>query len=458
MNIIWIVADTLRQDHLGSYGHPYIRTPELDALAKRSTRFNRHYLDGFPTMPARANHHTGRFITRFMGWEPLPEQTTTLAQLLTDAGYHTAAVVDTPFYWRNGMNYDRGFQSFFPVQGQKGSYRWRPEETGHREAIDVVSWWRRESDRCAARTMTLAGDWLERHYREEFFLYVDTWDPHEPWDAPDYYTRLYMPEYDGEIVNPSYTRWQEDSDLSAALVEKGHATYCGEITMVDTWIGHLLRKVENMGLSDNTAIIFTSDHGTYFGEHGGMFGKMHQRAPSPEAVGTAWGYSPLYEELVRLPLFISVPGVAPSTYEGLTSAADVMPTVLDTLGVEIPEWADGESLLPRMRNPSLPGRESTISTVPFANPGDRVRSVDDESRELVDWPVTTVTTQTWSLLYSVEPGRSELFNLVDDPRQERNVINRHPEIALDLHQRLIEFMRQGNVSEHLLSPRLKLSI
>ena len=221
MNIIWIVADTLRQDHLGSYGHPYIRTPELDALAKRSTRFNRHYLDGFPTMPARANHHTGRFITRFMGWEPLPEQTTTLAQLLTEAGYHTAAVVDTPFYWRNGMNYDRGFQSFFPVQGQKGSYRWRSEETGHREAIDVVSWWRRESDRCAARTMTLAGDWLERHYREEFFLYVDTWDPHEPWDAPDYYTRLYMPEYDGEIVNPSYTRWQEDSGLERRTGREG---------------------------------------------------------------------------------------------------------------------------------------------------------------------------------------------------------------------------------------------
>ena len=69
MNVIWIVADTFRQDHLGAYGHPYIRTPALDALAKRSTQFNRHYLDGFPTMPARANHHTGPFVTRFMGWE-----------------------------------------------------------------------------------------------------------------------------------------------------------------------------------------------------------------------------------------------------------------------------------------------------------------------------------------------------------------------------------------------------
>lgn len=458
MNVIWIVADTLRQDHLGAYGHPYVRTPALDSLAARSTRFDRHYLDGFPTMPARANHHTGRFITRFMGWEPLPDGVTTLAELLAESGYHTAAVVDTPFYWRSGMNYDRGFQSFFPVQGQRGSYRWRPEEIGHREAYDVVGWWRKESDRSAPRTLTLAGDWLERHYREDFFLYIDTWDPHEPWDAPDYYTRLYWPDYDGEIVNPTYARWQDDPDLTAELVSKGHATYCGEVTMVDTWIGYLLAKIENMGLSENTGIIFTSDHGMYFGEHGGMFGKMHQRAPSPEAAGTAWGYSPLYEELVRLPLLVRVPGIQPGHYGGLTSVVDLMPTVLDVLGVEQPGFVEGESLVPQMREPTLPGRESVVSTVPFANPGDRVRSVDDVSRELIDWPVTTVTTQEWSLLHSVEPGRSELFRLTDDPSQKHDVIDRHTEIARELHGILIEFMRQGDVSDHLVRPRLELNI
>ncbi len=393
-----------------------------------------------------------------MGWEPLPDGVTTLAELLAESGYHTAAVVDTPFYWRSGMNYDRGFQSFFPVQGQRGSYRWRPEEIGHREAYDVVGWWRKESDRSAPRTLTLAGDWLERHYREDFFLYIDTWDPHEPWDAPDYYTRLYWPDYDGEIVNPTYARWQDDPDLTAELVSKGHATYCGEVTMVDTWIGYLLAKIENMGLSENTGIIFTSDHGMYFGEHGGMFGKMHQRAPSPEAAGTAWGYSPLYEELVRLPLLVRVPGIQPGHYGGLTSVVDLMPTVLDVLGVEQPGFVEGESLVPQMREPTLPGRESVVSTVPFANPGDRVRSVDDVSRELIDWPVTTVTTQEWSLLHSVEPGRSELFRLTDDPSQKHDVIDRHTEIARELHGILIEFMRQGDVSDHLVRPRLELNI
>ena len=79
------------------------------------------------------------------------------------------------------------------------------------------------------------------------FLYIDTWDPHEPWDAPDYYTKLYMPDYDGELVHPIYGRWHEMPGYSAELVDKAHATYCGEVTMVDTWVGYLLRMVENMG-------------------------------------------------------------------------------------------------------------------------------------------------------------------------------------------------------------------
>ena len=96
------------------------------------------------------------------------------------------------------------------------------------------------------QTMTRAGDWLEKHYKEDFFLYVDTWDPHEPWDAPSYYTELYMPDYDGEIVQPLYASWQESPGMTEEKVKKAHATYMGEITMVDTWIGYLLRKVQNM--------------------------------------------------------------------------------------------------------------------------------------------------------------------------------------------------------------------
>ena len=93
MNLVWIVADTLRRDHVGAYGNDEIRTPSLDALAARSVRFDRSYAASFPTMPARADYATGRWTMSFMSWGPLPSGEKTLSQILSKAGYHTAAFV-----------------------------------------------------------------------------------------------------------------------------------------------------------------------------------------------------------------------------------------------------------------------------------------------------------------------------------------------------------------------------
>ena len=461
MNVIWIVADTFRRDHLGAYGNEVIHTPSLDALAASGMRFDGHYGGGFPTMPTRADHATGRWTMSFMGWEPLPGEVTTLAQILANNGFHTCAVVDTPFYWRNGMNYDRGFQTYFTIQAQEGSPT-RVAKIGHHESRDEREWWRLESDRNTPRTITKAMDWLELHYKEDFFLYIDTWDPHEPWDAPPYYTELYMPDYDGEVVQPIYAHWQDAPGFSQALVDKAHASYMGEITMVDTWVGFLIRRVQNMGLKEKTAVIFTTDHGFYFGEHGGKFGKMTfdkredgtlYRHGDPDA---KWSHSPLYEELVTLPLLISAPGIEPGSYSGHSSAIDVMPTVLDMLGQDIPDGIDGRSLYPAMKDPSIKGREFVVSTIPFANPGDRVRSVDNVSRALTSGLVTTITAGEWSFLFSVEPGMSELYHLPSDPGQANNLIQRQPEIAREMHGFLMKFMRDTNVPEGLIVPRSEL--
>ena len=93
MNVIWIVADTFRQDHVGAYGKRPIRTPSLDNLAAKGVRFNRHYAAGFPTMPTRADHATGRWTMSFMGWEPLPDNMDTAAVLLSNASAHTARTI-----------------------------------------------------------------------------------------------------------------------------------------------------------------------------------------------------------------------------------------------------------------------------------------------------------------------------------------------------------------------------
>ena len=463
MNVVWIVADTFRRDHLGAYGNKSIYTPSLDALAAKSVRFDGHYGASFPTMPTRADHATGRWTMSFMGWEPLPDEVVTLAQILADNGFHTAAMVDTPFYWRGGMNYDRGFQTYFSVQAQEGSVT-RVQQFGHHESRDERERWRVESDRNTPRTVTRAMEWLELHYKEDFFLYIDTWDPHEPWDAPAYFTELYMPDYDGEVVQPIYAHWQDAPGFDEARVKKAHATYCGEITMVDTWVGYLLRRLENMGLMDHTTVIFTTDHGFYFGEHDGLFGKMtFDKRPDGTLyqngdADAQWTHSPLYEELVSLPLLISVPGAESGNYAGLSSAIDVMPTVLDIMGQDIPEVVQGRSLYPAMKDPRREGRDFVISTIPFANPGDRVRSVDNVSRPLTSGLVTTVTGGEWSLLFSVEPGESELYHLPTDPHQKNNVIHDNREVARDLHKSLLGFMRENNVASSLIRPREDLRI
>ena len=130
-----------------------------------------------------------------------------------------------------------------------------------------------------------------------------------------------------------------------------------------------------------------------------------------------WDFSPLYEEVTTIPLLIHHPEHAPGNYTGLTSVVDVMPTVLDTLGQPLPSILDGRSLMPAVRGDSMSGREFNVSTIPFANPGDDVRSVDNIKRLLATGVVTTVTSDDWALLYSVDPGVSELYDLRADPSQ-----------------------------------------
>jgi arylsulfatase A-like enzyme len=155
---------------------------------------------------------------------------------------------------------------------------------------------------------------------------------------------------------------------------------------------------------------------------------------------------------------IYVPQLAPGTYNGLNSAIDLMPTVLDIMSVNIPEQVKGKSLLPMLKKTNLNGHEYVISTIPFRNPSESVRLVDGQSRIAETGSDTTITTEEWSLLYHPDPGWSFLYHLPSDPKQEKNVIGDHPEVARKLHQYLVEFMKENNVVKELLNPRLELRI
>src|SRR5919106_569897 len=404
-NVVLIVSDTFRRDHLGAYGNPSIRTPALDRLAADSVVFDHHLVSSFPTMPARAGFITGRFAYSFLGWEPLPTGIETLPGILGTAGWLTMGVVDTPFFIREGYGYDRGFDDFIWVRGQG-------DDTRPAERSDARLTWVREADRLVARTMSAAEDWLERHHREPFFLYVDTWDPHEPWDAPDYYAALYKPDYDGRHIYPAYGKWREHG-LTEEDLETVRATYRGEVTMVDRWLGRLLEKVDVLGLRENTYVFFTSDHGFYFGEHG-YFGKaewfhdpdaaLAAGSDVPAWLPDSWlltiGWSPLYQELTRVPLL-----------------------------ARGPDFAEGEL----------------------------TSAVDSRTRRISSYMPLTVTTRERSLLLGGPSEAPELYHLDSDPGEERNVWQAHAGEGLEIAESAVAFLEElGTPERHLLPRRLAL--
>ena len=456
--ILWLVSDTVRADYLG-YGGGHVHTPNLDALAERSTVFDRHYAVSFPTVPARYDFLVGRAAYCGVGWNGLPPDQQTVPGLLDEAGFTTAGIVDTPFFTTRGFNYERGFKYFYDMKTQPVG---TPDYYVGAPSDWYDQWWDRpihgkllpeprisESDHAAPQTMRMAEACLERlHDRTPLLCYVDTWDPHEPWDAPDYYVARYFSGYQGERLMPPYEKWR-DSGWTERDVELSRALYSGKLEMVDRWIGYLLDKLRYLGIEDSTAVVFTTDHGFYFGEHG-FVGKAHGAGPTSRQ----WLRSPLYEEVARIPLIIHIPGQEPRRTSALTSALDLAPTMMDMAGLEAPDYMLGRSLVPLVKGRPFEPAEVVITAHPPANPGTSLAVVDDILRDVVEWQAITVTSQEWTMLHSARGEPVELYHLPTDPGQEHNMADDHPEVVKDLMGHFVREMERAGASETDLAPRL----
>ena len=458
-NVVFVVCDTFRRDHVGAYGNSRIRTPNIDRFGQRSVVFDQHVISSFPTMPARADFLTGSFSFTFMGWEPLPAGIKTLPAFLSEAGYLTMGVVDTPFFIRGGYAYDKDFDDFIWIRGQG-------DDTRPAERTDARLTWRSEEDRLVARTMSAADRWLERHYKEPFFLYVDTWDPHEPWDPPDYYTELYMPDYDGRHFYPAYAKYR-DAGLSEEEVAIAHATYCGEVTMVDRWVGHLLSKLDVLGVANTTYVVFTSDHGFYFGEHD-YFGKAEwfhdpdatiaAGADLPAWLPESWlltlDWSPLYQELTRVPLMIRGPGLEPGRRTALTTAPDIAPTILDLVGLEAPSAMRGRSFRDILVGEAYEHRPFVVSSWPlyFAE-GEMTTAIDSRPRRISSFMPLTVTTRERSLVLGGEADEPELYDLGADPAEASNIWAENADEGVALAEQAIVLLEGEQTPAKFLDPR-----
>jgi arylsulfatase A-like enzyme len=454
-NIVLIVSDTLRRDYLPCYDNPAVLAPNISRLAEKSFIFDNFHAGSFPTVPARADIMTGKYTFTYMGWQPLPEVEITLAGTLAQAGYLTTGIVDTPFLVRNGYGYDRGFQDFLWIRGQRSG----PEHD------DVIASRCAEEDYFAPRTFLTAIEWLERHHKEQFFLYIDTWDPHEPWDPPEHYVKPYYPPYAGEVINPNYWNWKEDQ-FSEADMEIARACYCGEISMVDHWLGRFMDKLDSLGLSGNTILLFTSDHGFYFGEHD-LFGKTRFRWPGNLGfeegfikgykMGDQFSYrSPLHREITHIPLIIHLPGESPHRLDGLASIPDIMPTILDLAQVPIPATVQSKSLLPLMAGKERSLHDLVVTSGALEPIGVIQKIVDDQPRKVLELSPSTITDGDWDLLYSVSGEPVELYAAKTDPHHTRDVSQEKGEVVAALHARYASWLRLMDTPEERLGSRLKL--
>jgi arylsulfatase A-like enzyme len=428
LNIVVIVSDTFRYDHIGANGNGWIKTPELDAFARRAAAFDNCYVSSFPTIPMRTDWFTGRYGFPFYGWKPLDPQATVIAPLLARAGYINQLIIDTPHMMRGEYHFDRGFHGATWIRGQEGDTpmtwmnhpvlekmpnaktRHSPKPFGGVLA-NVHAWqnhhrWHSEEDRFVAQTCRAACLWLEHNYRaERFFLWVDCFDVHEPWDPPEYLVALYDPDYRGvPMFHPNYG---PATDYTPEELRNLRAHYAGECTLVSKHVGRVLRMIEDVGIMDRTAVFLMSDHGMYLGEHN-RTGKSNIH---PRDDRGSW---PLYREVSHIPLFVYVPGLTesgqPRRIAQLVQAPDVMPTVLELAGVEWPEALHGMSLVPLLRG-QTEGWGRTIAVTSSVLQMGRGRQGAKVS----------VTDGAWSLVLGQDGAvPPELYDLSHDPGETQN--------------------------------------
>jgi arylsulfatase A-like enzyme len=464
MNFIMIVSDTLRRDHLGCYGNKWISTPNIDRFASKSQVFDCAYSGSFPTVPHRRDLLTGRFTASYTGWAPLSGDETVLAEVLGKEGYLSMMVCDCPHILKDGYRYDRGFDGFEWIRGQE-SDRWKtyPEAPEHpcnpnkirgAERLQMrhrrnVAHWQKEADRFVARTMTCACEWLEHNYkREKFFLYVDTFDPHEPWDAPQWYVDMYDPGYKGEIID--YPLYAYTDFLSEAELKHCRALYAAEVTLVDRWVGKLFEKVEDLGLLKNTLVIFTTDHGFLHGEHG-IIGKS---LISLEG----FSYIPLYEEINHIPLIVSIPDRSLGRSDAIVLPMDIMPTILELTNIDNPESVHGKSFASVLLGKNKKHRDFAVSAPYLRSEGVPVTVVRDKWAGILYPKISGEETLVDKAVDGYEKkqmGESQakdlLFDLSESTSQEHSVAETNPEIMAELRKNFINFLSEINAEQDIIN-------
>jgi len=310
-----------------------------------------------PCMPARRELHTGRYNFLHRSWGPLEPFDDSLPELLKDNGVYAHLVSDHQHYWEDGgATYHTRYNSWEFSRGQEGDH-WKGHivEPDHPDMLrswdndnirhDWVNreYMQQESDQPQAQTFANGMDFIRKNHAEEnWFLQIETFDPHEPFFTQQHYKDLYPHDYDGPHFDwPPYARVTETLEQ----VEHARYEYAALVSMCDYYLGQVMGLMDTLKLWDDTLLIVCTDHGYMLGEHD-WWAKIYQ---------------PLYDEIIHTPLFVWDPrcGIRGERRQSLVQTIDFMPTLLDFFGIDIPPDVQGAALAETIAD-DQPVREAAL--------------------------------------------------------------------------------------------------
>ncbi len=363
---IVVLLDSLNRHLLGAYGSTEFETPQIDRFCAGALRFDQHYAGSLPCMPARHDILCGAQDFLWRPWGSVEAWEDAITSTLRQAGVTTQLISDHPHLFESGgENYHTDFHGWDYIRGHETD-PWKTAKNASslgapvhetlpapfpREYDINRSWFRSEADFPGPQTMAAAARWLDdnagRHQR--FFLMVDEFDPHEPFDTPEPWASKYRDNAGQPLhVWPPYAADAVKRGLlSAAQAQEIRQHYGAKLSMIDHWFGKVLDAIDRNGLADDTAVILCTDHGHYLGERD-IFGKP--------AV-------PLYQTMAHIPLMIRWPGVAPGRRNALSTSVDIHATLADLFGVTPKHRTHGRSLLPAIHNPAAEVRDHLLAGI-----------------------------------------------------------------------------------------------
>ena len=344
MKVIMVTYDSLNRHMLPNYGNDWVIAPNFKRLGERAVTFTNSYCGSMPCMPARRELHTGRYNFLHRPWGPMEPYDDSMPEMLAEHGIHTHLVSDHAHYWEDGgATYHTRYTTWECNRGQEGdpwkAYLCPPEMPEHLGSLWSQDWANRQFIRNAEempQTKTFSGglEFLDQnHDQDNWFLHIETFDPHEPFYAMPEFKELYEKNYDGPLFDwPPYRAVSEEE---RPYVEHVRRMYAALLTMCDNSLGKVLDKMDEYHLWDDTLLIVNTDHGFFVGEH------------------DYWGKGPdvyMREEVAHTPLFIYDPvSKKTGTNDALVQTIDMAPTVLDYCGIERTKDMQGISLLDTVR-------------------------------------------------------------------------------------------------------------